>query len=545
MKIKLNTIALLSLLSFELFSQIPNYVPVVNLVAWYSFNGNANDLSGNGYNGTLQNGVASTTDRFSNPNSAYNFDGIDDRIYINNAFFNNGWNAYTISGWINLAAIPNPNNGNSNHVMFNTSAHNGLALGMNWGSSNKYAFSLGNGAPAISWNVLFNGLSAQNLSANTWKMVTLMKSSTSYSLFINGTLDASWTNLNSIQSYFYKMYLGSTDPAVGSEVLLGKLDDFGIWDRVLSPCELAQLYAASTITPALNITATNTVICAGSSTTLSVSGANSYTWSNGGNGSSIIVSPNLPTTYTVVGTLSTGCLGVGTSSILINFVPTLSVSATNTAGCIGYTTTLNGTGAQTYTWSNGITNGVPFIPGVTTTHTLLGSNSCGTSTAIASVIVFPLPTVSAVASSTVVCAGGTLNLLGTGALTYSWSGGVLNAVPFAPITTKAYTLTGTDSNGCSARAVITVSVANCTGIENIASTVSKLTFQIYPNPNNGEFTIELLEGTEVTIVNALGQTIMQLYLNAGKNKIDLNDHAKGIYFVQRKSFNESVKLVKE
>ena len=52
------------------------------LVAYYPFNGNANDVSGNGNNGILMNGVALTTDRFGNANSAYHFDGINDYIKI-------------------------------------------------------------------------------------------------------------------------------------------------------------------------------------------------------------------------------------------------------------------------------------------------------------------------------------------------------------------------------------------------------------------------------------------------------------------------------
>ena len=36
------------------FSQVPNYVPANGLVGWWPFNGNANDESGNGNNGTLK-----------------------------------------------------------------------------------------------------------------------------------------------------------------------------------------------------------------------------------------------------------------------------------------------------------------------------------------------------------------------------------------------------------------------------------------------------------------------------------------------------------
>ena len=59
--------------SLNAFSQIPSYVPSNGLVAWYPFNGNANDESGNGYNGANTGSTNSilSTDRFGNINSSY------------------------------------------------------------------------------------------------------------------------------------------------------------------------------------------------------------------------------------------------------------------------------------------------------------------------------------------------------------------------------------------------------------------------------------------------------------------------------------------
>ena len=72
-----------------------------SLVAYYPFNGNANDATGNGNNGQIIGPVALTTDRFGNANSAYHFDGSgsDSAIEVTNEFFNIGQPGYTISGW--------------------------------------------------------------------------------------------------------------------------------------------------------------------------------------------------------------------------------------------------------------------------------------------------------------------------------------------------------------------------------------------------------------------------------------------------------------
>lgn len=75
-------------------------IPTNGLVAYYSFNGNANDESGNGNHGIVH-GATSTSDKFSNPNSAYWFDGIDDYIQLPISIIDG--QEGTISCWIQIA----------------------------------------------------------------------------------------------------------------------------------------------------------------------------------------------------------------------------------------------------------------------------------------------------------------------------------------------------------------------------------------------------------------------------------------------------------
>ena len=58
---------------------VPSYVPTNGLVGYWGFNGNANDESGNGNNGTV-NGATLTTDRNGNANSAYSFNGTSIKV---------------------------------------------------------------------------------------------------------------------------------------------------------------------------------------------------------------------------------------------------------------------------------------------------------------------------------------------------------------------------------------------------------------------------------------------------------------------------------
>ncbi|MDR9487384.1 hypothetical protein, partial [Salibacter sp.] len=68
--------------SFAYSQTLPPNVPSNGLIAWYPFNGNANDESTFNNDGNLFGGVSLTTDRFGDPNSAYDFDGVDDFIEI-------------------------------------------------------------------------------------------------------------------------------------------------------------------------------------------------------------------------------------------------------------------------------------------------------------------------------------------------------------------------------------------------------------------------------------------------------------------------------
>lgn len=78
----------------------PTASPIpTDYIAYWPFNGNANDESGNGHDGTVQPGAALVNDRFGNPNSAYYFSGALNS-YILVPAFARGSNGMTVSIWI-------------------------------------------------------------------------------------------------------------------------------------------------------------------------------------------------------------------------------------------------------------------------------------------------------------------------------------------------------------------------------------------------------------------------------------------------------------
>ena len=85
-------------------AQVPNYVPSNGLVGWWPFNGNANDESGNGNNGTV-NGATLTSDRFGNAGKAYSF--VSSYINVPNSNSLQINNQLSISLWVNFNSFPN------------------------------------------------------------------------------------------------------------------------------------------------------------------------------------------------------------------------------------------------------------------------------------------------------------------------------------------------------------------------------------------------------------------------------------------------------
>jgi hypothetical protein len=154
--------------------------------------------------------------------------------------------------------------------------------------------------------------------------------------------------------------------------------------------------------PTIQISATETTICSGQSTTISATGADSYEWNNGVSSSSQTVSPNITTTYTVTGS-SFGCKAVKTITITVDEIPTISIVATETSICLGKSTTLTASGANDYTWSTGNLGSIQNVtPNSTTMYSVTGTNGSNCkSVATIEITVIKVPTISITAPDTI------------------------------------------------------------------------------------------------------------------------------------------------
>ena len=213
--------------------------------------------------------------------------------------------------------------------------------------------------------------------------------------------------------------------------------------------------------PTVVASATDTNLCLGDPTTLSGSGATSYTWDN-----TIVdgaaFNPIVTALYTVTGTDANGCIDTDTLTINVNTLPTTVASATDTNLCLGEPTTLSGSGATSYTWDNTVVDGAAFNPIATTLYTVTGTdvNGC-VDTDTLTINVNALPTVVANATNTSLCTGDPVTLTGSGATSYTWDNSVTDGTAFNPVATQTYTVTGTDANGCTNTDQVTITVSAC------------------------------------------------------------------------------------
>ncbi len=311
------------------------------------------------------------------------------------------------------------------------------------------------------------------------------------------------------------------------------------------------------LAPNINVSTASPSICAGNSSTLIVTGANTYTWTGGSNGNSFIVNPSQTTVYSVDGANNNNpCIATRTLEVTV-FTPSLSITG-NTVICNGVTTNLTAGSASTYTWTHDASfpNALTTVgPNTNTTYTVNANHEfngglvkCPISGTI-EVIVNPTPTLSVVATRSAMCSKETNTLLANGASSYSWvttnttiAASQITINPTSP-TILSYTVNGASAQGCEGNLVYLFNVSACSGLGQIEGDVSNLV--VYPNPSQGNITITAIVNMELKLINQLGQIVESLSLNEKNNFTStLNNLSNGVYFIQGDNFNRKIVVAK-
>jgi gliding motility-associated-like protein len=471
------------------------------LAGYWPFCGNANDESGIGNHGIV-NGASLTVNSSNQLNSAYSFNGSNQTINFTSPFFNGGQtNSFTFKTRILFNSISNNPNvwgktffwGEVNFFV----DQNG-AIYFRWANSltgNKYSTIFSN--PGI-------------IQVNNWYDITVTFSNGSGQIYLNGillTTNVQWVAQggsvlsNSVIENSCNYAQDANSSKIGLRVtggspgnyLNGIMDDFAIWNRSLSATEVQQLNNINTssqnyswspggaTTPTITVSPTQTTtytvtttvngvscsdsltivvdtalavvtlsgpttFCASDSLQLTANPGLSYQWSTNETTQSITV--NQSGTYSVIVTNASGCTAYSTNTaVTVQPLPVV-FAGNDTSICFADTLTLVGSGATSYSWNAGVSNGIAFVPTSSATYTLTGidTNGCVNTDQI-NITVNPLPTINAGADQ-FVCIGASATLQAVGGVSYSWNNGISDNTPFTPTNTLNYTVTGTDINGC-------------------------------------------------------------------------------------------------
>ncbi len=362
--------------------------PTNGLVAYYPFNGNANDASGNANNGTIYGGVTLVPDRFGNPNSAYSFNGVDGYIDIGNPLGNNPA-ALTESAWVNLASISSPP-GVPNLDAIITKRQQPDS---SWPSLGFVSSGPGTGAGAVA----FDGPFYYNVSfgttltpTNEWVFICAVMTNSTYQIYINGSLEGTMddsTTLNSSDD-MHLMHEGAW-----GEFCNGVLDDVCIYNRALSQTEVAQLFAyesgPNTNPPSITIQPQPVFGNAGDDVSFNVAATGAlplnYQWSlngtniSGANASGLTISNVAQTDLGVYAVVVSNSFGsTNSTDATLSMYPFIETPFVGAVTDWGIDTTLNvtgwGTGPLSYQWfKNGVallnaTNQTLFLPAIQFTN---------------------------------------------------------------------------------------------------------------------------------------------------------------------------------
>jgi hypothetical protein len=233
---------LIGFASLTVNAQVPSYVPTDGLVGYWPFNGNANDISGNANNG-VNNGATLTTDRFGNTNCAYIFNGTNSYIEISDNTTLDLTSDFSISSWFNANSFTDPvkmilsKHRNSNN-------DGGYVCGI-WNPNQIVNFQA---SPLFTTQTYPIGNSG-NVLVNNWYnlIITYQKSSGTFKYYLNGLVIDSKILTFNILNTTEELIIGAERLITGTGVgyvFSGKIDDVGIWAKVLTSNEILSLYQA-------------------------------------------------------------------------------------------------------------------------------------------------------------------------------------------------------------------------------------------------------------------------------------------------------------
>jgi len=215
------------------------------LVAYYPFNGNANDESANSNDGTV-NGASLTLDRFGNVDSAYSFDGIADYMDLGNdaSVQFSGTPTMSVFGWVNLSG------GETDIGIDKYSSQGGSPNGANKGY---YLAFFDTGATTVVRAGFGNGVETKidavtDIGDGEWHHVGWTWDGSTVDIYVDGVWDFGQVYTGGILDNGLALSFAKRID-LPTNIYTGLMDDIRIYDNVLSSSDISALFNQSVSVP--------------------------------------------------------------------------------------------------------------------------------------------------------------------------------------------------------------------------------------------------------------------------------------------------------
>lgn len=458
-----------------------------NLIGHWQFNGNANDSSPFGHNGTV-NGANLVAGKMGIPNSAYYFNGFSDFIQISNSPLLNSFSgdSMTIYAFVKVSGFysgPCHGNcildkGNSDYISGHYTLRYSDAYLINLQNCNvPVNTSLQNYSYHINGQILTTGSGYYPvIDTALWDCIIATSDGDSSRLYVNGVLKQIMSLNTPMGSNTNDLFFGRKNNSLYPYWFNGIIDEIRIYNRVINTQEIDSLCSqfnnsslASNFGYQVNNGCASSTVQFTDSSATGNSAIQSWFWDFGDGSSSNQQNPLH--TYTSNGNYSVkliitdflGNIDSTNQTITIQTYGQPNISINTQPNpltlCQGDTCILTAYGALTYIWNGGIQNAVPFIPVNSGVYTVIGTDANGcTNSSSLNVIVNPIPNIIATSSPQNICIGNSVQLTASGGISYQWNNNIQNGQNIFPNSKATYTVVGTSSNGCSNSATVLVTV---------------------------------------------------------------------------------------
>ncbi|MEM9325482.1 MAG: LamG domain-containing protein [Bacteroidota bacterium] len=235
--------AILTLMIWGITTSALSQIPTNSLVAYYPFDGDANEVVGVSQSGTLQGPIA-TTDRWGRAGRALRFDGINDYVVLPNSVLKPSYSELSIFCWVKKDDADNRDN------TWVLSANKQGSDDIRMIVDDRLVVALDDGQqpiPEVAWN-------PHNFQDNTWNLIGFVYDNDGLRIYANGNLVA--TDPDTYVPYEPLNFFIGRRSIFGQLWFKGAIDDLYIYSRAVSESEIDDIRSAGLPTGGVNPTET-------------------------------------------------------------------------------------------------------------------------------------------------------------------------------------------------------------------------------------------------------------------------------------------------